>query len=73
MIHDIHEPLPLPDQSIDLILDLMVSHCLTEEERPRYLAELVRVLAPRGVVLWKSFSKKEIITRHNCSKTWSER
>jgi len=58
MIHDIHEPLPLPDQSIDLILDLMVSHCLTEEERPRYLAELVRVLAPRGVVLWKSFFKE---------------
>ncbi len=58
MIHDIHEPLPLADGSVNLILDLMVSHCLTDEERPKYLTELVRVLEPRGVVVWKSFFKE---------------
>lgn len=60
-IGDIAEPLPIKDGSIGLVLDLMTSHFLDEAGRERYMQELVRILEPRGMVLWKTFLKDEDI------------
>ncbi|MCU0660486.1 MAG: class I SAM-dependent methyltransferase [Candidatus Pacebacteria bacterium] len=54
-VRSISEPLPLPDASVDLILDLMSSHFLAESEREVYRAEMLRVLTPDGFLLFKSF------------------
>lgn len=58
MVRDIREPLPVPDESVGLVLDLMASHVLNKEEREVYLKELIRVLEPKGVVMWKSLLKE---------------
>jgi SAM-dependent methyltransferase len=42
------EDFPFPDQSFDLVLDIMSSNSLTESERQIYLSEVNRVLKPRG-------------------------
>lgn len=49
----------LPDESVDLVLDMMASHYLKEDEREVYLQEIVRMLKPRGWVFLKSFLKEE--------------
>lgn len=70
---DIASPLPAEDGTIGLVLDLMVSHCLADKERELYLKELVRVLEPGGVVLWKSFLKEgdyhttQLLRKHGLS------
>lgn len=43
--------LPVPDASVDLVNDRGCFHMITEEDRPRYVAELVRVLKPGGKML----------------------
>ncbi|MDI9325258.1 MAG: class I SAM-dependent methyltransferase [Alphaproteobacteria bacterium] len=53
-----NEPLPYEDGSIDMVLDLMTSHYLTEHERVAYIKEVSRVLAPQGILLFKSFFAK---------------
>lgn len=55
LVHDIRDPLPWPDASFDLVLDLMVSHHLSKKEHALYLQELLRVLKPDGWILWKTF------------------
>lgn len=54
-VRSISDALPLPDESVDLVLDLMASHFLKEGEREAYRAEVVRVLKPDGFLLFKSF------------------
>ena len=49
------EPIPLPDNSVDLVLDMMSSHFLNEEGRSKLLAEISRVLRPGGWFFWKTF------------------
>ncbi|MFA6050218.1 MAG: class I SAM-dependent methyltransferase [Candidatus Paceibacterota bacterium] len=49
------DDLPLPDESVDVVLDMMTSHFLKKEERDRYLQELVRVMKPYAWLFFKSF------------------
>jgi ubiquinone/menaquinone biosynthesis C-methylase UbiE len=54
-VHSIGSDIPLPDASVDIVLDMMTSHFLKEKERAIYLAEIARVLKPQGVLFFKSF------------------
>lgn len=49
------EPLPVADNSQDIVLDMMVSHFLNENERGQLLAEIKRVLKPGGWLFYKTF------------------
>ena len=53
--HTISDPLPLPDNSQTLVLDMMTSHFLNESERKSMQSEVVRVLKPNGWLFWKTF------------------
>lgn len=54
-VGSITDPIPLPDSSIMLALDMMSSHILLREERGRFRAEILRVLKPGGWLFFKSF------------------
>ncbi|MDO8521482.1 MAG: methyltransferase domain-containing protein [bacterium] len=45
----------LPDNSVDIVLDMMTSHFLREKEREALRSEIVRVLKPGGWLFLKSF------------------
>lgn len=49
----------LPDALVDAIMDRGVFHTLEPESRPRYAAEVRRILRPEGFLLLKAFSDKE--------------
>ncbi|MEI6490438.1 MAG: class I SAM-dependent methyltransferase [bacterium] len=49
------DTLPVADEKVDVVLDMMTSHFLNQEERGKYLAEVVRVLKPFGWFFFKSF------------------
>lgn len=51
------EPLPFPDHSIDLILDIMSSNSLNEAERALYLTEAHRILKPGGHMFFRGLCK----------------
>ncbi len=51
----IAEPLPLPDSSVNLALDMMTSHFLAAAERTALRDEIYRVLAPGGWLFMKTF------------------
>jgi len=53
--HSIALDIPLPDESVDIVLDMMSSHFLKEKERAQYFKEVARVLKPQGVLFFKSF------------------
>ncbi|MDQ3166807.1 MAG: class I SAM-dependent methyltransferase, partial [Actinomycetota bacterium] len=46
--------LPLPDNSVDLLLDRGLFHYIPAEERPRYVDEATRVLRPGGRLLLRA-------------------
>lgn len=54
-VRSIAKPLPLPDASQTLVLDMMTSHFLKSDERKNLLSEIVRVLKPSGWLFWKTF------------------
>jgi SAM-dependent methyltransferase len=54
-VRPLEKPLPLPDNSQTLVLDMMVSHVLKAEQRKHLLAEIVRVLKPGGWLFFKTF------------------
>lgn len=54
-VRNLNEPIPLPDNSQNIVLDLMASHFLKAEERKRLIAEIHRVLKPGGYLLYKTF------------------
>jgi ubiquinone/menaquinone biosynthesis C-methylase UbiE len=54
-VHSIKDPLPVGDESVDFVLDMMTSHFLKEDERRAYLKEVLRVLKPEGFLFFKSF------------------
>ncbi len=56
-LQDIGEKYPLPDNSIDLILDLTSSNSLNNQAREIYLNEIARVLKPGGYVLVRLLAK----------------
>lgn len=57
-VRSISNPFPLEDESVEIVLDMMTSHFLKEEERKQYLQELLRVLKPGGYLFFKSFYKE---------------
>jgi SAM-dependent methyltransferase len=48
-------PLPLPDASQAMVLDMMTSHFLWKEERKNLIKEIFRVLRPGGFLFYKTF------------------
>lgn len=59
LTRSIAEPLPLPDATCDMVLDMMTSHFLLEKARARLLDEVVRVIKPGGFLLMKTFLSDE--------------
>ena len=51
----IAEPIPLPDNSQDMVLDMMTSHFLNEAQRKSLLDEITRILKPEGWLFFKTF------------------
>lgn len=58
-VQNLSEPIPLPDSSVTIALDMMASHVLKREERTVLRDELMRVLKPGGWLLFKSFLLEE--------------
>jgi ubiquinone/menaquinone biosynthesis C-methylase UbiE len=54
-VHSIGQLIDLPDESVDVVLDMMASHFLKDVERARFISEVARVLKPQGVLFFKSF------------------
>jgi ubiquinone/menaquinone biosynthesis C-methylase UbiE len=54
-VADMSEALPVPDQSADVVLDMMSSHVLKKAERDNLLKEVVRVTKPYGWFFLKTF------------------
>lgn len=54
-VHSIGQSIPLPNESVDIVIDAMSSHFLKEIERERYIKEVARVLKPQGMLFFKSF------------------
>lgn len=54
-VRDIREPVPLPDYSATVALDMMASHVLRRAERESLRAEILRVLKPGGWLFFKTF------------------
>ena len=54
-VHSIVEPIPLPDSSQTIVLDMMTSHFLNAEERVNLMNEIKRVLKPGGWIFFKTF------------------
>jgi SAM-dependent methyltransferase len=54
-VADIKEPIVLPQDSADIVLDLMVSHYLNAEQRIRFRDDVYHMLKPGGFLLLKSF------------------
>lgn len=49
------DELPVKNEAVDVVLDMMTLHFLNQEERVKYLREVVRVLKPFGWLFFKSF------------------
>lgn len=58
-VQSLADPIPLPDASVTIALDMMASHVLKSAEREALRAELYRVLKPGGWLLVKSFLLEE--------------
>lgn len=58
-VRDIREPIPLPDASVTLALDMMASHVLKRREREALLAKILRVLKSGGWLFFKTFLRDE--------------
>jgi SAM-dependent methyltransferase len=54
-VRGITEPILLPNNSQDIVLDMMTSHFLNNEERARLLKEIVRILKLGGFLFFKTF------------------
>lgn len=54
-VHSIVKPIPLPDESQNIVLDMMTSHFLKAEERAMLIKEIHRVLRPGGYFFYKTF------------------
>ncbi len=72
---NIGKPYPLPDQSIDIVLDVMSSNSLTEGERRVYVSEIHRVLKPGGWLFVRALCKDGDKNAHALLKEhpWKEK
>jgi SAM-dependent methyltransferase len=57
--HDIRRPIPLADGSQSLVLDMMTSHFLNNEERAELIVEIHRILRDDGWLFFKTFLRDE--------------
>ncbi len=55
VVQDLRAPIPLPDASCSIALDMMASHILKHDEREALMYEILRVLRPNGWLFFKSF------------------
>jgi SAM-dependent methyltransferase len=51
----IKPPIPLPDASENVVLDMMTSHFLNAKERMELIEEIYRILKPGGFLFYKTF------------------
>lgn len=58
-IQDLRKPIPLPDSSVTIALDMMASHVLKKVERETLMFEILRVLKPNGWLFFKTFILEE--------------
>ncbi len=58
-VKSIAEKIPAENESVDIVLDMMVSHVLNGKEREFLREEVLRVLKPGGYYLHKSFLLEE--------------
>jgi len=69
-LQSIGKPFPLPDTSVDMVIDSTSSNSLSDAERSVYLKEIARVLKPGGWVFLRALSfeadthAKELVKRH---------
>lgn len=54
-VQDLRQPIPLPDNSATIVLDMMASHILKKDERETLMYEVLRVLRPGGWMFFKTF------------------
>ena len=54
-VRSIAEPIPFPDESVTIALDMMSSHVLKKAEREKLRSEVFRVLKSGGWFFFKSF------------------
>lgn len=54
-VRSIAEPIPLPNESQEVVLDMMTSHFLNQSERARLLSEIARILKSGGFLFFKTF------------------
>lgn len=55
---DMTQTFPLPDSSVDLILDITASNALSESGRKKYLSEMNRVLRAGGYLYIRTLAKE---------------
>ncbi len=58
-VRSLLDPIPLPDSSVTIALDMMSSHILKRIEREALRTEILRVLKPEGWLFFKSFLLEE--------------
>ena len=54
-VHAMGDPIDLPDNSVDLVLDMMASHFLDNVGREHLRTEIARILKPGGWLFYKTF------------------
>jgi len=57
--------LPIESQTIDFVMDRGLFHVIEDVDRPKYSAEMLRVLRPQGCVLIRGASKETCRDRFN--------
>lgn len=54
-VQALNETLPADNASCDIVLDMMASHVLNQDDRKKLLDELTRVIPPGGWLFFKTF------------------
>lgn len=54
-VKDAGEKIDLPDETVDVTLDMMASHFLNGEHRDKLIKEIARVMKPYGWLFFKTF------------------
>jgi SAM-dependent methyltransferase len=73
------EILPVEDQSVDVVLDMMVSHQLVRRDRESLVKEVARVLKPYGWLFFKTFvlegdaHARRMIDEHKITKDYKDK
>lgn len=58
-VGSIADPIPAPDKSQNIVLDMMTSHFLNLEQRTNLISEIHRVLRPGGWLFFKTFLRDD--------------